>query len=192
MTDQFDLFGTPMPSEPEGFRYSPDVIPSTLQEETLRYLRSLPFTAFDFHGFEGKRRVVSFGWRYDFEHERLALTEAIPEFLLPVRVLAAEFADIAPEKLEQALVTEYAPGAPIGWHKDKAVFGMVVGVSLLSSCTFRLRRKVGAKWLRVTIKAEPGSVYALSGAARTQWEHSIPPVEQTRFSVTFRELRSGS
>jgi alkylated DNA repair dioxygenase AlkB len=176
---------------PEGFCYAPDVISTSLQEETLTRVRSLPFKAFDFHGFEGKRRVVSFGWRYDFEHEKLARAEPLPEFLLPIRTLAAEFTGIVPEKLEQALVTEYGPGAPIGWHKDKAVFGKVVGVSLLSSCTFRLRCKDGAKWQRITIQVDPGSVYVLSGPARTQWEHSIPPVENTRFSITFRELGSG-
>jgi alkylated DNA repair dioxygenase AlkB len=191
MTDQLDLFGTPMPSVPEGFRYAPEVISSSLQQETLTHVRSLPFKAFDFHGFEGKRRVVSFGWRYDFEQEKLAPAEPLPEFLLPIRTLASEFAGIVPEKLEQALVTEYGPGAPIGWHKDKAVFGKVVGVSLLSSCTFRLRRKDGSKWERIAIRVDPGSVYVLSGPARAQWEHSVPPVEHTRFSITFREVGSG-
>lgn len=149
----------------------------------------MPFKAFDFHGFEGKRRVVSFGWRYDFGTERLQPTEPMPAFLEPVRALAAEFAGLEPERLQQALVTEYSPGAPIGWHRDKAVFGAIVGVSLLSPCTFRLRRKVGAKWERVSLTAEPGSAYLLSGPARQEWEHSIPPVEELRFSITFRELR---
>jgi alkylated DNA repair dioxygenase AlkB len=88
------------------------------------------------------------------------------------------------------LVSEYGVGAPIGWHRDKDVFGMVVGVSLLASCTFRLRRKVGVKWERVSITVEPGSVYLLSGPARAVWEHSIPPVDELRYSLTFRELRA--
>lgn len=175
---------------PEGFRYAPDIVSPALQDAVLEQVRQLPFQAFDFHGFEGKRRVVSFGWRYDFSAEKLAPTEPIPPFLLPLREAAASFAGLAPERLEQLLVTEYGPGAPIGWHKDKAVFGSIVGISLLSACTFRLRRRAGPKWERVSITAEPGSAYVLSGSARTDWEHSIPPVEQTRFSLTFRELRS--
>jgi alkylated DNA repair dioxygenase AlkB len=192
MSSQPDLFGTPGPVLPEGFRYAPDIVPPTVQDAVLEQVRQLPFQAFDFHGFEGKRRVVSFGWRYDFSAEKLAPTEPIPPFLLPLREAAASFAGLAPERLEQLLVTEYGPGAPIGWHKDKAVFGSVVGISLLSACTFRLRRRAGPKWERVSITAEPGSAYVLSGSARTDWEHSIPPVEQTRFSLTFRELRSRS
>lgn len=85
------------------------------------------------------------------------------------------------------LVTEYGPGAGIGWHRDKAVFGEVVGVSLLSPCALRLRRKVGErKWERANVKAEPRSVYLLSGPAHTEWEHSIRPVDSVRYSVTFR------
>ena len=87
------------------------------------------------------------------------------------------------------LVTEYSAGAGIGWHRDKAVFGQIVGVSLLAPCTFRLRRKVGDDWERVSLIAEPRSAYLLSGASRTEWEHSIPAVDALRYSVTFRNLR---
>ncbi len=94
-----------------------------------------------------------------------------------------------PERLQQVLVTEYGPGAPIGWHKDKAVFDEVVGVSLGAACTFRLRRKVGNKWERRNLTLEPGSAYVITGEARTDWEHSIPPVDALRYSVTFRSMR---
>lgn len=105
-------------------------------------------------------------------------SEDIPPFLAPIRTLAASVAGIDPNLLEQALVIEYGPGAPIGWHKDKFVFGRVVGISLLSPCTFRLRRRQGEKWQRYSITLEPGSAYVMAEEARTFWEHSIPPVEQ--------------
>jgi alkylated DNA repair dioxygenase AlkB len=91
--------------------------------------------------------------------------------------------------LQQALVTEYHAGAGIGWHRDKAVFGEVVGLSLLSSCRFRLRRKAGSSWERVSLIAEPRSAYLLSGPSRTEWEHSIPPVDTLRYSITLRNFR---
>ncbi len=191
MTFQPDLFGPPEPSLPEGFRYSNEIIPPAMQNELLNELRQLPFRAFDFHGFEGKRRVVSYGWRYDFSAESLVPAEPVPDFLLPVRELAASFAGMEAQSLQQALVTEYGPGAPIGWHRDKSVFDTIVGVSLLSACNFRLRRRAGNKWERASITAEPGSAYVLSGPARLEWEHSIPPVEHMRFSITFREIRGG-
>lgn len=185
---QGDLFPGGDRQLPEGFRYKPMILSDTAQSEVVEEIQRLPLKPFDFHGFEGKRRVISYGWKYDFETERLTFAAAIPTFLLPTRAMAAAFADIDPDRLRQALVTEYAPGAPIGWHKDKKAFGRVVGVSLLSACTFRLRRRSGSKWERFSIVAEPGSAYLLSGPARSEWEHSIPPVEQLRYSITFREV----
>ena len=185
---QLDLFAVVAPALPDGFRYKPDVVPADVQSDLLREIGLLPLKPFAFHGFEGKRRATSYGWKYDFDTDEVSRVTEIPPFLLPVRKLAATFAGIDPESLQQALVTEYAQGAPIGWHKDKKVFGRVVGVSLLSSCTFRLRRRVGNKWERASVRVEPGSAYLLSGPARSEWEHSIPPVEQIRYSITFREI----
>jgi len=69
------------------------------------------------------------------------------------------------------------------------VFGNVVGMSLLSACTFRFRRKAGAAWERRSLVLEPRSAYVLQGEARTEWEHSIPPVPSLRYAITFRSLR---
>jgi alkylated DNA repair dioxygenase AlkB len=132
--------------------------------------------------------VVSFGWRYDFNGGGLQKTDDMPPFLLEFRVEAARFANIAPSDLQQVLVTEYKPGAAIGWHKDRSVFGDVIGVSFASSCLFRLRRRDGAKWQRAHVVLQPRSAYLLRGAARSQWEHSIPAVDTLRYSITFREL----
>lgn len=191
MRSQIDLFGAAEPASayPDGFRYEPELITPRDEQLLLEQVRALPFRDFEFHGYRGKRRVVSFGWHYDFNERRLRKADDIPAFLLELREAAAGFAAMAPVKLQHVLVTEYASGAGIGWHRDKAVFGEVVGVSLLAPCLFRLRRAVGEQWERVSLTAEPRSVYLLSGAARTEWEHSIPPVEALRYSVTFRNLR---
>ena len=189
MLDQFSLFGDkPDSNLPEGFRYQPAVIPFTSETTLLDEIRALPFREFEFHGYTGKRRVVSFGWQYDFSARQLKKVDDMPAFLLDLREIAAEFADMKAAELQQVLVTEYAAGAGIGWHKDKAVFGQVVGISLLSPCTFRLRRKKGEGWERVSIVAEPRSAYLLSGPSRTEWEHSSPEVDALRYSVTFRNL----
>jgi alkylated DNA repair dioxygenase AlkB len=154
----------------------------------LADIRDLPFKDFEFHGYVGKRRTLSFGWSYDFSRERLEPAEDLPAFLLPLRAAAAAFAGIPAAQLKQALVSDYGVNAGIGWHRDKAVFGDVIGISLLSACPFRLRKKSGGKWQRVTVKAEPRSAYLLRGPARTDWEHSISPVAERRFSVTFRTM----
>ena len=191
--EDLDLFANP-PSLPEGFRYQREVISPGMETSLLAEFRDLPFKEFEFHGYTGKRRVVSYGWQYDYSEGKLRKTEDIPELLKPVREIAARFAGVTPGDLQHVLVTEYSPGAPIGWHHDKAVFGDVIGISLLSSCTFRLRRKVGAKWERASIIAEPRSGYLMRGPSRTEWEHSIPPVDSLRYSITlrnFREPRAG-
>ena len=82
----------------------------------------------------------------------------------------------------KVLVTEYSPGAGIGWHKDRPEFEEVIGVSLLSPCLFRLRQKRGNGWERASIELQPRSAYLLSGSARTGWQHSIPPIDKLRYS----------
>jgi len=173
----------------QGFRYQPDLLDQADEQALLTHLRTLSFREFEFHGYTGKRRVVSFGWKYEFSGEKLVKADEIPEFLLPLRARAASFADLEPEAFQHALVTEYGPGAGIGWHRDKAVFGEVVGISLLAPCILRFRRKVGEKWERVKVFAEPRSAYHLTGPARSEWQHSILRVDALRYSITFRTMR---
>ena len=190
MQSQLDFFGA-RPAYPHGFRYQPDVVAASDESALLERIRELAFREFEFQGYTGKRRVVSFGWRYDFNERFLDKAADIPDFLLDLREAAARFAGIDADALQHVLVTEYSAGAGIGWHRDKGVFGEVVGISLLTPCTFRLRRKVGDAWERVSLTAEPRSAYLLSGVSRTEWEHSIPAVDALRYSVTFRNLREG-
>ena len=173
----------------EGFRYQPALIQRDVEEALIKRVRELPFQEFDFHGFKGKRRVVSFGWKYEFSGGgQLRKADDIPEFLLDLRSRAASFAKLEPAAFEHVLVTEYRPGAGIGWHRDKPVFGQVVGISLLAPCVLRFRRKVNAKWERVNVFAEPRSAYHLTGPARAEWEHSIHSVDALRYSITFRTM----
>ena len=188
--EQAGLFATAH-GLPEGFKYQTGILSSEDERLLLDQMRQLPFKEFQFQGFVGKRRVVSYGWRYDFNERMLRQAEDIPAFLLPVREAAAGFAGIAPEQLAQVLLTEYDAGSSIGWHRDKKMFDDVIGISLLSACRFRFRRKVGSTWERASLIAEPRSAYLLRGPSRTEWEHSIPAVDALRYSITFRTLRQG-
>jgi alkylated DNA repair dioxygenase AlkB len=187
MASQLSLFADP--KLPEGFRYQPDFLSRVEEVALIGRFGELPFKPLEFQGYFGRRRVVYFGWRYDFSKGRLQPVEDIPDWLLPVRERAAQFAAVKAEALAQAMVTEYEAGAPIGWHRDRPQFDEVIGISLKSACSFRFRRKAGAGWERAALTAEPRSIYLLRGSARSEWQHSIPSVSQLRYSITFRTFR---
>jgi alkylated DNA repair protein (DNA oxidative demethylase) len=194
---QLNLFDDKGPAAPAGLVYAPGFVGAEEEAALAARIAALPFKPFEFHGFTGNRRTVSFGMHYAFDGSGLREAEAVPDWLLPLRAAAAALAGRAPEAFVHALVIEYAPGAGIGWHRDRPVFGDVVGISLLAPAPLRFRRKLvlsedegaGARWERFTLTAEPRSAYLLSGEARHQWEHSIPQLETLRYSVTFRTLR---
>lgn len=184
---QTDLFDA-APVMPEGFHYQPDLIAPEQEAELLALLATLPFKPFDFGGHLANRQVVTFGFGYDYGAHRLREAPPIPEALSPLRDKAAAFAGHSPEAFVQCLINEYREGAGVGWHRDRPHFGDVVGVSLLSASPFRFRLKQGERWLRRTRIVAPRSAYLLSGPARSEWEHSIPPVEAHRYSITFRTM----
>ncbi|HEX8644698.1 MAG TPA: alpha-ketoglutarate-dependent dioxygenase AlkB [Allosphingosinicella sp.] len=189
--DQLSLFAAPAASGvPEGLAYRPELVDAGEERALVARLRELPFAPFEFQGFLGKRRTVSFGWSYRFDGSGLAEADPLPDWLLPLRARAAAFAGLPADALVHALLIEYDVGAGLGWHRDRPVFGDVVGISLLSEAPLRFRRRRGDKWERHTLRAAPRSAYMLRGAARTEWEHSLAPVASLRYSATFRTLVS--
>jgi len=174
---------------PDGFLYEPRFLSADEQRALLDEIGRLEFHEVRMHGVVARRRVIQYGWKYAFDGARLSEGPVMPAFLLPLRDRAAKFASVPAESLSEALVTEYQPGAPIGWHRDAPGFGIVVGISLLSPCRFRFRRGPERGSQRVSLTLEPGSAYLLNGAARSDWQHSIPEVDALRYSITFRTLR---
>lgn len=189
MAGQLSLFGAARPL-PEGLVYRPGFVTDDEEAKLAARVAELALTPFEFHGFRGNRRTISFGWHYAFDGSGLRETDPIPDWLQPVRERAAVLSGAAPDAFVHALIIEYAPGAGIGWHRDRPVFGDVVGISLLAPAPLRFRRRgEGRSWERFTLTAEPRSAYLLRGEARHEWEHSIPPLETLRYSLTFRTLK---
>jgi alkylated DNA repair dioxygenase AlkB len=177
---------------PEGFAYREEVIAPDEERELAERFALLPLTPFAFRGFVGRRRIISFGWRYDYAGRTLRSSDEIPGLLMPLRERAAEFAGVPAQSLQHVLVTEYAPGAAIGWHRDKPMFEDVVALSFLAPCTLRLRRRHEEGWDRRWIELMPRSAYLLRGPSRRDWEHSIAPMGELRFSVTFRNFTAAA
>jgi alkylated DNA repair dioxygenase AlkB len=187
VADQIELFASE-PALPPGFVYRDEVVTVVEEAALVERIATLPFKPFAFHGYLGNRRVVSFGKRYDYGARSLQSAPPMPDFLLPLRDRAAAFAGVEPASIAHVLVTEYAPGAGIGWHRDRPDFADVIAISLGAPCTLRLRRKAGASWVREAQRVLPRSAYLLRGPVRHDWEHSIPALDELRFSVTFRTL----
>jgi alkylated DNA repair dioxygenase AlkB len=175
---------------PEGLRYQPEFVSETTEKELISRISELPLQPFQFGAFEGKRRVASFGFHYDYALRTLQEADPIPPWLAPAIGSVEKFGDLPPGSVRQILCTEYDEGVGIGWHRDKPHFDKVFGLSLKASCSFRFRRPAGDKWQRFTLTAEPRSLYMMSGESRQIWEHSIPAVERRRYSITFRTMRT--
>jgi len=144
------------------------------------------------HGVVARRRVLHYGWNYSFETFRATPGPPIPEFLLSLRDRLAGFAGTEAVDLAEALITEYEPGAAIGWHRDAPPFGIVVAVSLAGACRMRFRRGQVRNWETAEVELAPRSAYAITGEARSKWQHHIPPTKVLRYSITFRTLRQSA
>lgn len=171
-----------------GFRYAEALVGSNDASAMIATFATLDLTPFRSQGWLGKRHTASFGWRYDFDDASFTAGPPLPDALLPLRAQAAAFAGLSSDDLVHALVTRYDPGAGIGWHRDRPIFEHVIGISLGAPATLRFRRRRAGGFDRFAAPLEPGSVYHLSGEARHDWEHSIAPMEQLRWSITFRSL----
>jgi alkylated DNA repair dioxygenase AlkB len=191
MATQTGLFGDLKREEssmPDGFRYEENVITEAEEAALVAAVETLELKPFEFHGHTGNRRVVSFGFRYDYERRVVEAAAEFPSFLAELRKKVVAFAGRGVADFQQGGVNEYSSGAGIGWHKDRPQFGAIVGVSLLGPAVMRLRLSQGTGWIRRSQELLPRSIYILEGEARTRWEHSVPPVESLRYALTFRTL----
>ena len=177
---------------PPGFAYREDFITAAEEAALLDDISAVAFAAFAMRGVVARRRVAFFGESYDQVD-----SPPIPEFLLPLRDRVGAWSRTDPHAFAMALINEYPPGAPIGWHRDAPRYEVVAGISLLSACRMRFRPYHSPAVLqppnrrRATheIRLERRSAYVMTGESRSSYEHQIPPVTHRRYSVTFRTLR---
>ncbi|MGV3573201.1 MAG: alpha-ketoglutarate-dependent dioxygenase AlkB [Ramlibacter sp.] len=190
--DQPDLFGVPAPALPAGMRYQAEFLTRDEEAALLAQLGQLPLAPMKYQNYTALRRVVSYGGQYDFSAQRLQAAEPLPQWLAPLRAKAAQWIGVAPDAFTQALVAEYRPGTPLGWHRDVPDFEDIVGISLLNDAVLRFRpyppdAPKKADVLKVTVA--PRSIYLLRGAARWEWQHSVAATKLLRYSITLRTAR---
>lgn len=189
---ELDLFGADPVPLPEGMRYQPSFLDALQERELLDRIATLPFEHMDYKGYQALRRVVSYGGSYDFSAGRLDAAPPIPEWLHPLRAQAAAWAGLPSPDLAQALVAEYRPGTPLGWHRDVPDFEDILGVSLLGEGVMRFRPwplDRGRARADLRLRLAPRSIYLLRGPGRWAWQHSVMPTGSLRYSITFRTPR---
>jgi alkylated DNA repair dioxygenase AlkB len=180
------------PEFPEGFTYYPEFISREEEGELLAIIKRTELHNMIFQGYTANRKVASFGFDYSFDKRQLTKGKEIPlDFNFIVNKVAG-YLEIPSVSFAELLITEYDPGTVINWHRDAPPFGFIAGISLLSDCTFRLRPQEKVKQGRssiISFQVQRRSLYVLDGPSRSDWQHSISPVRQTRYSVTFRTLK---
>jgi DNA oxidative demethylase len=178
------------PLEPEGLVYEPGFLSEEEEAELVAELERLEFEEVRMRGQTARRTVHHFGVDYDYQGGTVTPGEPLPASFEWLRERSAALAGLDADDLAQTLVSRYPPRAGIGWHRDAPMFGSrIVGVSLLSESRLRLRPRKGVAGETVALELEPRSAYVLGGAARSEWEHSIPPTRALRYSLTFRTLK---
>ena len=187
--EQAGLFAD-APALPEGFIYQPQFIGEDEERALLAEIRRLPLAEAKYRAYTARRRVAYFGHDYDFSKNRLGEAPPIPEFLEPLRAKLARWIGVAPDDFATALLTEYQPGTPLGWHRDAPDYERVAGVSLGGWARMRLRRYPPGKDKPLVLELAPRSAYQMQGVARWNWQHSIPATKELRYSITLRTLRA--
>jgi alkylated DNA repair dioxygenase AlkB len=177
---------------PGGLRYVPAFISPEEERALVDHIAHVEFREVRMRGQVARRRTAHYGWDYGYESWEISPTTPLPPWLLPLRERAAALIEEDARQLEEVLITEYPPGAGIGWHRDAPMFGpAVIGVSLRAPCRMRFQRGRGDQRRTAALLLEPRSAYVLAGDARSSWQHSIPSTPELRYSITFRTLRSG-
>lgn len=179
------------PVFPEGFSYHPDFITREEEQRLHQAAKALSLHSFMFRGYEAKRRVASFGYDYNFDSRSISKGEQIPQGFQFLVEKVARFLSLQSSDFAELLVTEYPPGAVINWHRDAPPFDIIVGISLLTDCNFKLRpydKLQQGRGSIISLTVAPRSLYVIKGPARSDWEHSIAPVKSIRYSVTLRTL----
>jgi alkylated DNA repair dioxygenase AlkB len=170
-------------------RYQEEFLSPAEEAALVARIERLPLANMKYQQYTARRRVVSYGGQYDFSAQRLDQAEPLPAWLDPLRERAGGWAGIAPELFVQALIAEYQPGTPLGWHRDVPDFEDVVGVSLFNAAVMRLRPyppDSGTRADVIKMTLPPRSVYLLRGASRWGWQHAVSPTRQLRYSITLR------
>ncbi len=202
MSLQLSLIDAEAAAAPMGLEYHPDFLAASEEDGLLAHIDDSEWLT------DLSRRVMHFGYKYDYTSRRLDETARIgplPEWLAQlsnmVREAASEEAkqSLDPHRpFEQAIINEYRPGQGIAPHIDRDCFGPIVAtVSLGSAINMDFCcDSTGGEYVQ---RLMPRSLVLLRGDARFKWRHGIAKRHsdtwnaqrtrrQRRVSITFRTI----
>ena len=189
---QSDLFGHEENQSIPGLRYEPDFLTQLEELQLLAIIQTLPLHPVQYKEHQSRCRIISYGGIYDFNTNTVQPSVELDPRLFAIRKRVAEWLGIGPADIEQVLVTEYAPGTQLGWHRDVPHYKTIAGISLASAATLDFRRyppSPATNRQAVKLELAPRSIYVLDGVARWEWQHRVPPVKLARWSITMRTKR---
>jgi alkylated DNA repair dioxygenase AlkB len=189
---QASLFDHEETSFPPGMRFEPEWLGAAEEGALIETIRALDLREARYKQYTARRRVASFGGKFDYDNNRLLPAPPIPPAFEPLRERVARWLGVEPGLFSQMLVAEYAPGTPLGWHRDVPDFESIVGVSLLGEGEMRFRPyppPAGRSDATRSLLLPPRSAYVLEGPARWQWQHAIVPTKVLRYSISLRTAR---
>src|SRR3954471_24844702 len=88
---QRSLFPVVRDAFAKGYVYEADFLSTAEEAGLVEWIRTLPLAPAEYKEFQAKRRVVSYGGRYDFSAQRLTGAEPVPPFLEPLRQRVASW-----------------------------------------------------------------------------------------------------
>jgi alkylated DNA repair dioxygenase AlkB len=189
MAVQSGLFEEPA-ALPNGLVFQPDFIDAEAEARLLAGIAATTLREAQYKQFTARRRVASFGAGFDYDENELTPAPEMAPFLLPLRERVAQWAGVDPDAFGYALVAEYRPGTPLGWHRDVPQFEMVAGVSVGGTARMRFRPYPPQPRGPVfDLELPPRSAYILRDDVRWKWQHSIVATRELRYSITFRTRR---
>lgn len=174
-----------------GIEYVPEYLDQADHDRFIAAVDAHPWLTSVDHG------VQIYGYHYNHKQRAAYRIGDLPTWAasLARRLYDEGFIASVPNQL---VVNEYQPGAGFFDHVDQAVFGdVIISISLGSTCVMRFTRT--APDVEKELLLEPRSLLVLTGEARWDWRHGIPPrttdvwggrehVRSRRVSLTFRAV----
>ena len=182
---------------PSGLLYYPGSISDALASELLAWLTSPETTGWFSVGGANSRRVMHFGYSYDYRSGSVTdAATSMPDILERLRSIIGSTIDVPCGYIfDQCIINRYEPRQGISAHIDRQPqYGRIVACFTISSGAEMEFTHPTVPTYRLYV--DPGSLYVMTGDSRTVWRHAMRGrltdpghgARGIRYSITFRSV----